>query len=116
VKTEELKYSNINWDKCNKQVLKIQRKIIVAWKKEEKEKVEKLQETLVKSFAARAIAVRKVTTNEGKKTPGIDKVLIKTREEKEKLISELKNLNQYKAKPVKRVYIPKNKDKNKRNL
>jgi len=74
VKAKELKYLNINWDKCNKQVLKIQRKIIVAWKKEEKEKVEKLQETLVKSFAARAIAVRKVTTNEGKKNQHIEKL------------------------------------------
>lgn len=74
MKAKELKYLNINWDKCNKQVLKIQRKIIVAWKKEEKEKVEKLQETLVKSFAARAIAVRKVTTNEGKKNQHIEKL------------------------------------------
>ena len=49
----------------------------------------------------------KVTTNKGKNTYGIDKVLLKTNEEKFKAIHSVKDLSSYKAQPVCRVYIPK---------
>lgn len=40
-------YSDINWQKCQNEVLKLQRKIIVAYNKREFIKVYDLQEVLV---------------------------------------------------------------------
>jgi RNA-directed DNA polymerase len=48
-----------------------------------------------------------VTTNKGKNTYGIDRVVLKTNEEKFKTIHNVKNLSSYKAQPVRRVCIPK---------
>jgi RNA-directed DNA polymerase len=45
--------------------------------------------------------------NAGKNTPGVDKILVKTPEARTKLIKELMEHQPWKAKPVKRVYIPK---------
>jgi hypothetical protein len=42
---------------------------------EDMSKVDKLQQELVASFAARAYAVRKVVRNSGGKTPGIDNIV-----------------------------------------
>lgn len=102
-----MKYSNINWEKCNKIVVKMQRKIIVAWLKGEYKKVYKLQETLTSTFEARAIAVKRVTSNDGNETAGIDNIIIKTDKEKMELLNKLKYLREYKAQPLKRVYIKK---------
>jgi RNA-directed DNA polymerase len=71
------------------------------------EKVAFLQNKLVTSFAARALAVRQVTSNSGKNTPGVDGVIWSTNEDKIIAIEQLKLLNGYKAIPVRRVYIPK---------
>jgi RNA-directed DNA polymerase len=52
---------------------------------------------LTRSFAARALAVQKVTTNKGKNTYGIDRVVLKTNEEKFKVIHNIKNISSYQA-------------------
>jgi RNA-directed DNA polymerase len=67
----------------------------------------KAQHALTRSFAARALAVRKVTTNKRKNTYGIDKIVLKPDEEKFKAIHDVKNLSSYKAQPGRRVYISK---------
>jgi RNA-directed DNA polymerase len=67
----------------------------------------KAQYVLTRSFAVRVLAVRKVITNSGKNTYGIDKIVLKTNEKKFKVIHDVKNLFLYKAQPVRRVYISK---------
>jgi len=62
---------------------------------------------LTRSFAAKALTVRKVTTNKKKNTYGTDKIVLKTNEENFKAISSAKDLSLYKAQPVRWVYIPK---------
>lgn len=62
---------------------------------------------MVGSFRRKAIAVKTVTTNKGKNTPGVDKILWKTPAEKFAAVKSLKPDNTYVAKPVRRVYIPK---------
>lgn len=99
-------WQSINWATVKKQVRGLQVRIAKAWEKGEFKKVEHLQKILVTSFYARSLAVRNVTTNNGRKTAGVDGKLYLKPEEKWQLIHELK-VKGYKAKPLKRVYIPK---------
>lgn len=66
-------WHDINWLYCQNQVIHHQNEIIVAFNENNIGKVKQLQQNLCNSFAARAISVRTVTTNQGKKTAGIDK-------------------------------------------
>jgi RNA-directed DNA polymerase len=99
-------YENINWQQCYIELFKLQSEILKAYKTGKVENVLKAQHKLTRSFAARALAVRKITTNKGKNTYGIDKVLLKSNENKFNAIRSVKNLSSYKSQPVCRVYIP----------
>jgi RNA-directed DNA polymerase len=59
------------------------------------------------SFEARAYSVRKITSNEGKFTPGIDGIVISTPQDKLKAIQKLRyvmlNPKKYKPGLIKRV-------------
>jgi len=79
----------------------------MAYRDKDMKLVKIYQHELTRSFAARAIAVRKVVSNKGKNTPGIDGVIWDSKELRFQAIGKLKNLSQYKANPVRRVYIPK---------
>ena len=69
-------------------------------------KAKALQWLLVNSTSAKLLAVKRVTTAKGSKTPGIDGVVWKTSEEKYEAMRSLK-VRGYKAKPLRRIYIPK---------
>jgi RNA-directed DNA polymerase len=70
--------------------------------------VTQLQDNLTRSWEARALAVLTITTNKGKNTAGINKVIWDTPEAKFKAIPLLLiDTNSYKCQKVKRVYIPK---------
>lgn len=72
--------------------------------------VTQLQDNLV-PWEARALAVRTITTNKGKNTPGVDNIIWDTPRAKHAVISELLiDRNSYQCKKVKRVYIPKAKE------
>ena len=72
------------------------------------EKIEPQQYRIMRSFSARALAVKRVTSNKGKRTAGIDGELLKTASSKMLTINKLKSfMKEYKSDPVKRVYIPK---------
>jgi hypothetical protein len=49
--------------------------MVVAYNNGNKSELYRLQQKLMLSFAARALAVRKITSNEGGKTPGVDKIV-----------------------------------------
>lgn len=72
------------------------------------EPTDKIHRQILTSFSVRAIAVRKVTSNAGGKTCGVDNILWTTDEAKFEAIKALGALNNsYEAKPVKRIWIPK---------
>jgi RNA-directed DNA polymerase len=68
--------------------------------------VKALQRLLTHSFSGKALAVRRVTENQGKTTPGVDKVIWDTPEKKAQAIHDLKSRG-YRPRPLRRVYIPK---------
>ena len=103
-------WKSIDWNKCELQVKKLQERIVKARKEGKHGKVKSLQWILTHSFAAKAIAVKRVTTNDGKKTSGVDKILWSTDESKYRAIFELKRKG-YKPKPLRRVFIKKSNGK-----
>jgi RNA-directed DNA polymerase len=69
-------------------------------------RVKALQRFLVRSFCGKALAVRRVTENQGRRTPGVDGITWSTPEEKRQAIESLKRRG-YQPRPLRRVYIPK---------
>ena len=65
-----------------------------------------LQWLLTHSRAARLLAVWRVTTNRGAKTPGVDQVIWRTDRQKLQAADNLKR-HGYRPKPLRRLYIPK---------
>lgn len=96
----------INFPKCERKVKKLQNRIAKAQREGKYNKVRALQHLLVTSFEAKALAVKRVTSNKGKHTAGVDGVIWDTNVKKSEAISSLKRRG-YKTKPLKRVYIPK---------
>ena len=119
-KTERLKDENtladqwesIDWAQVEKEVNRLQTRIAKATVKGDKNKVKRLQYLLTHSFYAKAYSVKKVTSNKGKNTSGIDKKLWSTSSSKMKAVLALTD-KQYRAKPLRRVFIEK-KGKNKK--
>ncbi len=103
-------WNELPWRKLEKYVYRIQKRIYRAKQAGKTRAVQKLQKLLMKSEAARLLAVRRVTQdNQGKKTAGIDGV--KSVKPKDRLtMSKLihpKYKKRYKPKPVRRIWIPK---------
>jgi RNA-directed DNA polymerase len=108
--TEKAEWTKIDWEKCQRRVRKLQIRIVKALKEKRYNKVKALQHLLTNSFEAKALAVKRVTSNKGKRTAGVDKVKWTTAVSKLKAIESLKRRG-YKPKPLKRVYIEKSNGK-----
>ena len=109
------KWSNFDHRKAQSEVSRLQRRIYGSTQKKEFHKVSKIQKLLVKSASARYLAVRRVTSNRGRLTPGVDDKVIASAKDKWALMEELKDLKSYHPKPTRLVYIPK-KDGSRRRL
>jgi RNA-directed DNA polymerase len=70
-------------------------------------KVRALQHLLTHSFSGKALAVKRVTSNDGNKTPGVDRIIWDTPEKKADATHELRQRG-YRPRPLRRIYIPKN--------
>ena len=111
--------ANITWETMNKQaaqhgVNKLQQRIYQATRDKDFKTVRRTKKLLFKSLYARYLAVLSVTTNQGRYTPGVDNIILRTPEEKWNLVESLRNTKEYQPKPVRIVYIPKkNGDKRK---
>lgn len=103
-------WSKIDWEKCVESVERLQARIVKATQERRFNKVKSLQWILVNSFAAKALAVKRVTENKGKRTAGVDGILWSTPQLKFKAIQTLTKRG-YKPSPLKRVYIPKSNGK-----
>lgn len=99
-------FNSIDWDKARRYVKNLQMRIVKAWQEGKLNKVKSLQYLLTHSFYGKALAVKRVTENKGKKTSGVDGELWLTPQAKFNAISKLKRRG-YKPTPLKRIYIPK---------
>ncbi|MHC5776176.1 group II intron reverse transcriptase/maturase [Nostoc sp.] len=105
----------INWRKLERNVYKLQKRIYQASARGDVKAYRRLQKTLMKSWSARALAVRRVTQdNQGKKTAGVDGVKSLTPKQRLDLTGNL-NLGS-KVSPTRRVWIPKPGTEEKRPL
>lgn len=106
------KWHNINWNKISKYVKKLQKELVVAYKNNDQNLFFSLQEKLMMSFEGRALAVRQIVSNDGKKTPGIDQIIWNSPSAKFQAIGELREIlvqksGLYQAGPIRRTWIPK---------
>ena len=103
-------WNKLPWRKFEQHVYHLQKRIFQAEQHGNTKAVRKLQKLLMKSRAARLLAVRRVTQdNQGKNTAGIDG--IKAVVPKQRFVMaeciHPEHWKEHKAKPVRRVYIPK---------
>jgi RNA-directed DNA polymerase len=96
----------IDWQKASQEVRRLQTRSVKAQQEGKRGKVKALQRLLTHSFSGKALAVRRVTENQGKKTAGVDKVIWDTPLKKATAIRELRQRG-YHPQPLRRVYIPK---------
>ena len=111
----EHQWKSIDWKKAEAEVNRLQARIAKATQEKKWNTVKRLQYLLTHSYYAKALAVRKVTTNKGKKTPGVDGELWSTPVSKMRGVLTLTDKG-YKAKPLRRVFIEKKGKKAKRPL
>lgn len=103
---QTVEWKDIKWRKLEKVAFKLQKRIFQASERGDVKAVRKLQKTLIRSWSAKCIAVRKVTQdNQGKNTAGVDGVKSLTQKQRTNLVGKLKL--EGKAKPTRRVNIPK---------
>jgi RNA-directed DNA polymerase len=99
-------WQDLPWKKFERSVFKLQKRIYQASIEDDRKTVHKLQRLMINSWHARCLAVRRVTQdNRGKNTAGIDGVKRLSPKQRLYLAQTLK-LRQ-KARPVRRVWIPK---------
>ena len=103
-------WHDIHWATCYREVRRLQTRIFKATKERRWGKVKALQWLLTHSFNGKALAVRRVTENHGKKTPGVDKVTWSTPEAKYRAVKKLSR-HGYAPRPLRRIYIPKSSGK-----
>ena len=111
----KLQWNQIDWKKAEEQVNRLQIRIVKATLEQKLRLVKRLQYLITNSFYAKALAVKRVVSNRGKKTPGIDGEFWKSDKEKVNAVRSL-DCQTYHAKPLKRVYIEKFGKKEKRPL
>jgi len=109
------KWKDIPWRKLERNIYKLQKRIYQASQRGNVKTVRRLQKLLIKSWSAKALAVRRVTQdNQGKKTAGVDGVKSLSPVARMKLVNNLKLGT--KVKPTRRVWIPKPGTEEKRPL
>ncbi|RDJ97798.1 group II intron reverse transcriptase/maturase [Cupriavidus lacunae] len=99
-------WDGINWAKVQRHVRRLQTRMVKATQAGRHNKVKALQWLLTHSFSGKALAVKRVTENQGRNTPGVDKVTWKTPGAKTNAIASLKRRG-YSPLPLRRVLIPK---------
>jgi RNA-directed DNA polymerase len=99
-------WHDIDWMVVHRNVRRLQARIVKATQEGRWNKVKALQRLLTHSFSGKALAVKRVTQNRGKNTPGVDGEIWNTPAKKMKAVYNLRQRG-YQPQPLRRIYIPK---------
>jgi RNA-directed DNA polymerase len=112
VTARQTDWRQINWKQANRNVRHLRQRIYRATREGDLKKVRSLQRLMLRSFSNTVVSVRRVTQqNAGRHTPGVDQILVKTPQERGRLVDRLRSFQPWKPKPTRRVYIPKSNGK-----
>ena len=100
-------WHRLNWAACHRRVRSLQRRIVQAVQAGAWRKGKRLSSLLVPSFAARALAGKRVTETAGKKTLGVDGDLWNTPAKKANAVARIGRWQGSRAAPLRRGYRPK---------
>ncbi len=103
---KEIDWNQIDWQKVKGNVRRLQVRIVKAIEAGRWGKVKALQRLLTRSFSGKVLAVRRVTENKGKRTPGVDGETWNTSKKKAQGIKSLRQ-HGYRAQPLRSTYILK---------
>jgi RNA-directed DNA polymerase len=100
-------WDSIPWDRIERAVFRIQTRIVKYLKEGKLWLVKKLQRLLRNSYHVILLAIKRVTSNKGKNTAGVDGKIIRTPEQKIKTAQMINTQRRHKTSPLKRIFIPK---------
>ncbi len=99
-----------DWSHISAQVRRLQVRIAKATLEGRWGKVKTLQHLLTRSHSGKLLAVKRVTENRGKRTPGVDGKIWSTPAAKWKGMQSMQHRG-YRVMPLRRIYIPKSNGK-----
>jgi RNA-directed DNA polymerase len=105
-KGDAARWYRIDWPLARREVSRLQRRIAKAVKESRWNTVRTLQYLLTRSFYAKLLAVKRVTSNHGRNPPGVDGVLWSGARATWRAAKSLRRRGS-KPKPLRRMYIPK---------
>ncbi len=109
---KDTNWQSVNWQIANRVVKNLRRRIFKATRSGRWKTVRNLQRLLMKTYSNILLAVRRCTQqNQGKKTPGVDGLVVLEPKARGLLVDILKKFIPWKPLPSKRVYIPKSNGK-----
>ncbi len=100
------RWQAIEWSTARRHVSRLQTRIVKATKAGQWHQVRSLQRLLTNSFYAKLLAVERVSSSRGARTPGVDGVVLKSPTSKWQQAQRL-GIRDYKPQPLRRIYIPK---------
>src|SRR5713101_5442791 len=103
-------WNSIPWRTIYRTVRRLQARIVKAVREGKWHKVKALVYLLTHSFSGRALAILRVVSNQGARTPGVDGDLWNTPEAKSNAFRVLRR-HGYQPQPLRRTYIPKSNGK-----
>jgi RNA-directed DNA polymerase len=106
----KLGWEAIDWRTIEAEVRRLQTRIVKAVQEGRWNKVKALQRVLTRSASGKLLAARRVTQNDGQRTPGVDKELWDNPQRKLAGAMSLRARG-YKPKPLRRIYIPESNGK-----
>src|SRR5436190_23772323 len=101
----------VEWREANRIVTNLRRRLFRAARANDRRRVRSLRKLMPRSRSNILMSVRRVTqVNAGGNTPGVDKVLVKTPAARGEWVDQLSTFQRWRAKPLRRVHIPKSTD------
>lgn len=101
-------WAEIDWKSLKKRVRNLRQRIFRATQEQKWNRVRSLMKLMLRSQANLLLSIRRVTQeNRGKRTAGIDGQVALTHQDRWEIAKQLETIKTWRAKPAKRVYIPK---------